>query len=98
MSDYIDRNEVLRLIKDRCCLGAWEKMFLYDAIMEIPVKDIARVQHERWDDSRRLSFLDGTPAVRCTGCGACLTEDEYKKNVWNFCPVCGAKMDGRRAD
>lgn len=98
MSDYIDRNEVLRRIKARCCLGAWEKMILYDAIMEIPVKDIARVQHECWDDSRRWSFLDGTPAVRCTGCGACLTEEEYKKNVWNFCPVCGAKMDGRRAD
>ena len=98
MSDYIERDEVLRRIKARCCLGALEKMTLYDAIMEIPVKDIARVQHECWDDSRRWSFLDGTPAVRCTGCGACLTEDEYKKNVWNFCPVCGAKMDGRRAD
>jgi hypothetical protein len=23
-----------------------------------------------------------------------LTVSEYKLNKWNYCPVCGAKMDG----
>lgn len=49
-------------------------------------------RRERWDDSGRFTFLNGESAVRCSGCGACLSEEEYKKNVWNFCPVCGAKM------
>lgn len=92
MGDYIDRREVLRRIKARCGLGACEKMALYDAIMEIPGKDI--VQQERWDESQRWSMLDGTPAVRCTGCGTLLAEREYRRRIWQYCPVCGAKMDG----
>lgn len=90
MSDYIEREAVLSHYK-KCSFAMVKAVIAY--IEDIPAADVAPVRHEYWDDSRRWSFLDGTPAVRCTGCGACLTEEEYKKNVWNFCPVCGAKMD-----
>lgn len=45
-----------------------------------------------WDDSGRYQFMDGTKAIRCTECGCALTEIEYKKYFYNFCPVCGADM------
>lgn len=61
---------------------------------DCPLDDAEIVRHERWDDSGRYIFLTGTPAVRCTGCGACLNKKEYVKSIWNFCPICGAKMDG----
>lgn len=47
-----------------------------------------------WDDSGRYQFTDGTKAIRCTECGCALTEIEYKKYFYNFCPVCGADMRG----
>lgn len=47
-----------------------------------------------WDDSGRYQFTDGTKAIRCTECGCALTEIEYKKYFYNFCPVCGADMKG----
>ena len=56
--------------------------------------DVAPVKHGRWDDSGRYRFPGGSIAVRCSECGCALTASEYKLNKWNYCPVCGAKMDG----
>lgn len=58
------------------------------------LKDWEPVVHGRWDDSGRYTFPSGNAAVRCTNCGCALTESEYRLNNWNYCPVCGAKMDG----
>lgn len=33
-------------------------------------------------------------AVRCSNCGGMISESDFDKWVWNFCPVCGAKMTG----
>lgn len=60
--------------------------------------DVAPVVHGRWDDSGRYTFPSGAAAVRCTNCGCALTESEYRLNNWNYCPVCGAKMDGGTDD
>ena len=60
--------------------------------------DVAPVVHGRWDDSGRYTFPSGAAAVRCTNCGCALTESEYRLNNWNYCPVCGAKMDGGAID
>lgn len=57
------------------------------------LKDWVPVVHGRWDDSGRYTFPSGNAAVRCTNCGCALTESEYRLNNWNYCPVCGAKMD-----
>lgn len=62
--------------------------------VEQPAADVAPVVHGRWDDSGRYTFPSGSTAVRCTNCGCALTESEYRLNNWNYCPVCGAKMDG----
>lgn len=52
----------------------------------------------RWDDSGRYTFPSGSTAVRCSECGCALTISEYRLNNWNYCPVCGAKMDGAKHD
>lgn len=64
------------------------------AIGKLPAADVVPVVHGRWDDSGRYTFPSGNAAVRCTNCGCALTESEYHLNNWNYCPVCGAKMDG----
>lgn len=67
-------------------------------VSDAPAADVAPVVHGRWDDSGRYTFPGGGTAVRCTECGCALTESEYHLNNWNYCPVCGAKMDGGAAD
>lgn len=64
------------------------------AIFKLPAADVVPVVHGRWDDSGRYTFSGGSTAVRCTNCGCALTVSEYHLNNWNYCPVCGAKMDG----
>lgn len=68
------------------------------AILDAPAADVAPVVHGRWDDSGRYTFPGGSTAVRCTNCGCALTVSEYHLNNWNYCPVCGAKMDGGDSD
>ena len=62
-------------------------------VSDAPAADVAPVVHARWDDSGRYTFPGGSTAVRCTECGCALTVSEFRLNRWNYCPVCGAKMD-----
>lgn len=67
-------------------------------IEEAPTIEAEPVRHGRWDDTGRYTFTDGSLAIRCTECGAALHLDEWEKYHWNYCPNCGAKMDGDKHD
>lgn len=102
MAEYIER-EALREILD-CWRDAHADVddvhgcgLLENVICEVDAQtaaDVAPVVHGRWDDSGRYTFPSGSTAVRCTNCGCALTVSEHHLNNWNYCPVCGAKMDG----
>ena len=90
MSEYIDREAAEDAVGEAHLKGLnplWE-------LRDVPAADAVPVVHGRWDDSGRYTFPSGNAAVRCTNCGCALTESEYHLNNWNYCPVCGAKMDG----
>ena len=67
-------------------------------LKKIPAADVAPVVHGYWDDSGRYKFPGGSTAVRCSKCGCGLTKSEYTLFNWDYCPVCGAKMDGGDSD
>ena len=106
MAKYIDREALVEWLKRIPLkdlsdgLGLCRVIFEDDfkrAIKKIPkgiIVDVAPVVHGRWDDSGRYTFPGGSTAVRCTECGCALTVSEFRLNNWNYCPVCGAKMDG----
>lgn len=102
MAEYIEREASLREIERRERLMVGDKTISVDAIKRFllnrPSADVAPVVHGRWDDSGRYTFPGGSTAVRCTNCGCALTVSEYHLNNWNYCPVCGAKMDGGDSD
>lgn len=94
MAEYIKRKAVIELITRR-----YENPEICtQEINSIPAADVVPVVHGRWDDSGRYTFPGGSTAVRCTNCGCALTVSEYHLNNWNYCPVCGAKMDGGDSD
>ena len=97
MTEYIERDALLDYIsaavKHRG-MGEIIGQALMRYIKRQPAADVAPVVHGRWDDSGRYTFPSGSTAVRCTNCGCALKESEYHLNNWNYCPVCGAKMDG----
>lgn len=90
MAEYIERSAAIEAAKHDWAKGLEPSQY----IEILPAADVAPVVHGRWDDSGRYTFPGGGTAVRCTNCGCALTESEYHLNNWNYCPVCGAKMDG----
>ena len=74
-----------------------ERYFL-NLIDKTSTADVEKVKNGEWDVSGRYKFADGSLAIRCTVCGCSLSSDEYKKYHWNYCPVCGAKMEGGKAE
>ena len=100
MSEYIDRAAAIEIaekygLTNGSVLGRHSGVgeCISSEIAALPAADVVPVVHGRWDASGRYTFPSGAAAVRCTNCGCALTESEYHLNNWNYCPVCGAKMD-----
>ena len=102
MDEYIEREALMRRIKEihcaECdsyhgvrCRACWVDDTL-DYIDSEPAADVAPVRHGRWVDNH------------CTACGMmpmgdemweiCDFEPPRFEKFMDYCPSCGAKMDG----
>ena len=89
MAEYIEREALVkRLKKEECdCEWLW-------AILDIPTADVAPVRHAKWE------LIDEciNEGVYCSNCHKKIyrARAEYanQKVKSNYCPNCGAKMDG----
>lgn len=98
MSDYIDRDELMKHIKD---LPTWWgdgsvtcAFYLTKAITEIenaPAVDVQEVKHGEWMLEREPN---GKPY--CYHCSVCDNDYHFIGITvhYRYCPNCGAKMDG----
>ena len=69
---------------------------LYEAteiIDEQPTVDAVEVVHGRWIGYHEADIGYDENGIRCSGCGFEVENHEVKFNM-NYCPNCGAKMDG----
>ena len=88
MTEYIEREKVLS--KAAPVEGCFSDMIsAYDVIM-LPTADVAPVLHGRWEKQSGL--------YSCSECGKTCPYDVQADVIeyWacNYCPNCGAKMDG----
>lgn len=86
MSDYIKREVALAVLESASALG----MSFEDAdimIRNLPAADVAPIVHGQWETN------SNTPdTLICSVCGCGL--DMWKHDPHNYCPHCGARMDG----
>lgn len=92
MAEYIERAAVVKIAEKRGLangLGLGWHSELADCaareISELPSADVAPVVHGRWDDS-----FDGITPY----CSVCGRSHRMMTRTPNYCPNCGAKMDG----
>lgn len=101
MSDLISRQETLSILSN--LNSAWVG---YEKVSRLPTIDAVTVKHGEWLPYEWCT--DGT-WDKCSVCGvAHRTRDKYtgfmdrKEHVFqeqlNYCPNCGAKMDGGKDD
>lgn len=95
MAEYINRDDLLK--------AAWDKPTLSLSVYDIgnikPV-DVAPVRHGRWEEADWIECSTNdlyirTPrgARRCSECKRCFKKELLWKD--NYCPNCGAKMNGK---
>ena len=92
--EYIERDmyyqKINGLSKGGCgdyplyCLAINDCMHVLD---EMPAADVAPVRHGRW--------INENFYTHCSACGKMAIYDKYGQEVESdYCPNCGAKMDG----
>ena len=94
MAEYIEREDLLELYRmDDPVLnknGHVPLPVIRQNIMDIPAADVAQVRHGRWIS---------VPHKLARVCSVCNRDEPYKfadidADVYDYCPNCGAKMDG----
>ena len=95
MSEYIERGAAL----DKCgwyntvngkSICAARK----DELVAIPAADAVGVKHGRWEWYKSPVCLSGDIYYRCSVCGESDPWQLTTRGNANYCPNCGAKMDG----
>ena len=84
MKEYIERAAVIDLITRRYELPE----LCTHEINSIPAADVAPVRHGRWKNGGNGLY------DTCTACG----KEIYLAIPMNYCPECGALMDGKETD
>lgn len=86
MAEYIPREALVHRLKNPYLFNITQRIF--DIISEIPAADVAPVRHGRWAYGEDVD-------IQCSICGHdAYTEGDYRQVKTNYCPNCGAKMDG----
>ena len=92
MADYIDRDAVISEIERREALMVGDKRISIDAMKSFiknrPAVDVASVRHGRWVEKEKYTF------DIMYDCSLCENRILDSGHHWNYCPNCGAKMDG----
>ena len=86
-NEYIRREDAV----DAMGKAQWAK----DRLLDIEPADVAPVVHGEYIGEYD-GYADGNPVCDmwyCSVCGCCF-EDWDEKPTYNFCPNCGAKMEG----
>lgn len=104
MAECIEREATIKRIKEVYCAGcnsyngvrcsACGTGDAIDMIEDAPAADVAPVVYGRWIKDDFLSD-DVNNAEKCSQCGELIG---WFGNLPNYCPNCGAKMDGGDSD
>lgn len=95
MAEYIDRDGLINDLKDLPEQERIEYMGIYDCIKSTTAADVTEVRHGKWIESEDDYY--GLYIIKCSLCREvwCFeVEDAVKLMNYNYCPNCGAEMDG----
>lgn len=106
MARYIDADEAIRHLRGRC-ISKYPSSFYCgilssaDEIDKMPIADVVEVKHGKWLTAYEYALKLGTTdevqldAVKNDKwwkfCSLCEQQTRFE---YNYCPNCGAKMDG----
>ena len=87
MTEYIERRAANDAVTDAIWHGKRSMYDVASAINSVPNADVAPVRHGHWG-----THSDRPDSLICSVCKCGF--DMWKHDPHNYCPNCGAKMDG----
>ena len=94
MDEYIERSAAIEAAKH-----AWAKRLEPSQYIEaLPAADVAPVVHARWIHRRYDDCSEQFELVKCSRCNHEAYAMAFYVRGGNYCPNCGAKMDGGADD
>lgn len=102
--EHIEREAAIRIVCEDCnrvfpdepCEPA--DCELMQALRSIPAADVRPVKRGKWIQTTQPMGWRDEECAECSVCGEDFVLDEWAMddftNLMNFCPACGAKMDG----
>ena len=99
MDEFIEREALITKFKKMELgeHGLVERLFadgVYAVIAAFPAADVAPVVHARWIHSRYDDCSEQFELVKCSQCNHEAYAMAFYVRGGNYCPNCGAKMDG----
>lgn len=91
MAEYIDRENYCENIC-HCSNEYCDRISC--PIWKAPAADVAPVRHGKWAHSRYENCSEQFEIVKCSCCGHEAYAMAFYVRDGNYCPNCGARMDG----
>ena len=98
MDDYIKREDAINTVRNTFTGMTADTLEL--RINDIPSADVAPVWHGRWVRGDKITMFDLMGKIAdgryytCQCCGFMKFVFDEHDSQYNYCPNCGAKMDG----
>lgn len=86
MAEYIEREAAIRVVNGHSSF-TMTRSSLIDSISKLPAADVVPVVRGKWG-----THSDRPDLLICSVCKCGF--DMWKHDPHNYCPNCGAKMDG----
>ena len=93
--EYIERSVAIAALKDLPFQADIEDLAIYIAMEEVPAADVAPVRHGYWKPKYGGMTRFGVEFILAYNCSECNFEIKTTDEHTNYCPNCGAKMDGK---
>lgn len=93
MAEYIKKSDALCAL-EYCATWNRGLVTAFDEIQAIPAADVAPVVHGEWINKTIPYRADVEQRVDCSACKHIFFHTSAL--TYNYCPNCGAKMDGER--
>ena len=92
MTDYIKREDAIAAAFSANAIGNSAYHDVYDTverIRRIPAADVVEQKHGKW-----LDVTTSDNEFICWVCSECRHGADFVDEPYNYCPNCGARMDG----
>ena len=96
MARYIEEGKLISKLDWDNDIKKWT--LTDDALKHLPTADVVEVKHEEWKPIVKQDNYFEPPYCDTCKCSACEYKIDVSETVYNYCPHCGAKMDGGKVE